>query len=87
MALERDCQALTLVEGQEIMRAYEAWSQKILRGRGRPRVLKLPALLSEKALMGVDVSPYSLEKGVKSDKWASCRHQMPLDRNNSALGR
>ena len=41
MALEHDFQSLTLVEGQELIRAYEAWSQKILRGQGRSRVLKL----------------------------------------------
>ena len=32
MALERDLQALTLTEGRDLIRAYEAWSQKTLRG-------------------------------------------------------
>ena len=86
MALECDFQALTLVEGWELMRAYEAWGQKTLRGWGRLRVLKPPTPLSEKTPMGIDVSPYCLEKGAKSDKWASRRHQKPLDRNNSCLG-
>ena len=32
MALECDFQALTSAEGRDLMRAYEVWSQKILRG-------------------------------------------------------
>ena len=40
MAVEFDFKALTLTEGQDLIRAYKTRSQKTLRGRGRPRVLK-----------------------------------------------
>ena len=46
MAVEWDFQALTLTEGQEMIRVHEAWSQKTLRGWGRRRVTKLLAPLT-----------------------------------------
>ena len=42
--------------------------------------------LSDKMPMGVEASPYYFGKGMRSDKWTSCRCQRPLDRNNSASG-
>ena len=67
MALECDFQALTLVEGQEL-KAYEAWSQKSLRGWGRPKNSKLPAPLGGPMLKGVEASPCYFGKGMKSNK-------------------
>ena len=82
MALEHDFQALTLVEGKDLMKAHEAQSQKSLRGWGRPKVSKLPAPLGNRLPMGVETSPYYIGKGVRSDKWADHRRSRQLDRNN-----
>ena len=72
MAVEWNFQALTLTEGQEMIRAHEAWSQKTLQGWGRPRVTKLPAPLTERMPMVMDSSPQNFEKGTKSEKWLGC---------------
>ena len=85
MALECDFQALTLVEGQELMKAYKAQSQKSLRGRGRPTGSKLPAPLSGHMPMEVEASPCYFGKGMRSNKWVNHRCQRLLDRNNFAL--
>ena len=85
MAIKHNFQALTLTEGQDMIRAHGAQSHKTLRGQGRPRVSKLPALLIERMLIGMDVSPCHFTKGARSDKWMDHQHQKPLDRNNSAL--
>ena len=71
MIIECDFQALTLTEGQDLMRAYEAWNQKTLRGQGRSRVSKPPAPLMERMLMGIDISLCRFRKGARSDKWMS----------------
>ena len=57
MAVKWDFQALTLTEGQEIIRAHEAQSQTTLRGWGRPSVTKLLAPLTERLPVGIDASP------------------------------
>ena len=43
VAIEREFQALTLAEGCEEIRAYEAQSQTSLRGWGRPKIAKPPS--------------------------------------------
>ena len=85
MAIECDFQALTLTEGQNMIRAHEAQSHKTLKGQGRPRALKPPAPLTERMPIGMDVSPHHFEKGARSDRWMHHQCQKPLDHNNSAL--
>ena len=68
-----------------MIRAYKAWSQKTLRGQGRPRVLKPLAPLTERMLIGINVSLHCFGRGARSDKWMGHQHQKPLDCNNSAL--
>ena len=70
-----------------MIRAHKACSQKTLRGRGRPRVTRLPAPLTERMLVGIDASPHHFGKGARSDKWTDCQCQKPLDWNNSTLSR
>ena len=70
MAVKQDFQALMLAEGQEMIRAHEAQSQKTLRGWGRPKVTKLLASLTERMPMGIDSFPWNFEKGSRSEKWS-----------------
>ena len=69
MAIKQDFQALTLTKGQDMIRPHEAQSHKTFRGQGRPRVSKPPAPLTEKMLLGINVSPCHFRKGAKSNKW------------------
>ena len=91
MVVKWEFQALTLAECREMIRAHEAWSQKTLRGWGRPKVTKLPAPLTERMPMRIDSSPQHFEKGARSEKWLGCQWlklaTSPLDRNNSTSGR
>ena len=65
IAIEREFQALTLAEGCEEIRAYEAQSQKSLQGWGRPRITKPPSPIPGKIPMRLNCSPQQFQQRVK----------------------
>ena len=53
-----------------MIRAHEAQSQKTLRmPKGRSKVTKLSAPLTERMPMEIDSSPQHFKKGARSEKW------------------
>ena len=67
VAIEREFQVLMLAEGHEEIQAYEAQSQKSLRGWGRPRITKPPSPIPGKIPMGLNCSPQQFQQREKDN--------------------